>query len=204
MRHSVVELYEKAKKIAVIKGRAFEAEDFAGWYAKHILEGRGAHQTMSQAFIEYLRTTYGDSRTASHRVRQSAEINRVTITATREREEGFELGEDELEGVPRIELPNGRVPFEINEQIRAANLEAQERCMIWLRHGWNFTEGEIANCFGITESRICQRLSGIHKRLQETLLRGVSKSKPGMARQENEGMEKEQSFKMEIFSCASF
>jgi DNA-binding CsgD family transcriptional regulator len=58
-RASTPLLYERAKKAALRRGYASEADDFASWYAVKILEGKCQHQTLDQAFIDYLRETRG-------------------------------------------------------------------------------------------------------------------------------------------------
>lgn len=42
----------------------------------------------------------------------------------------------------------------------------EERAFFLLRYQYGFKEIEIAGLYGLTESRICQRLAGIHERLQ--------------------------------------
>jgi RNA polymerase sigma factor (sigma-70 family) len=47
-----------------------------------------------------------------------------------------------------------------------SGLKPSERAIIILRYFWSFTEIEIADCFGVTESRICQKLSDIHEKIK--------------------------------------
>lgn len=61
-RENIQDLYEKAAKIARIKGYVDDAEDFAGWITIKWLEGKAQHQTLSQSLIDYLRSHYGSDR----------------------------------------------------------------------------------------------------------------------------------------------
>jgi len=50
-------------------------------------------------------------------------------------------------------------------------LEGLERAIVILRYEWGFKETEVAHCFGVTESQICKRLTGIQARLSRAMAR---------------------------------
>ncbi len=51
--------------------------------------------------------------------------------------------------------------------LRDSELEGRERCILILFYEYGFTGHEIADCFGLTESRVCQILASAQSFLQE-------------------------------------
>lgn len=75
VEEKLVHLYEKAKKLSLIKKRKNkrEEEDFAGWTIERYLLGKGLKQNLDYAFIDYLRESYQCRRNVNQRTHCSIE-----------------------------------------------------------------------------------------------------------------------------------
>jgi len=121
-----------------------DAEDIAQEVLLKFCEGRGQHQTIDQAVGDLIRGKYrvlGFSRNEHRRQR--------------------------LRMVPVEDARGVAAPEAIGRDFEniIGSLQGLERVMVKLRYEWGFTAREIADCFGVTESRISQRLKGIQKGL---------------------------------------
>jgi len=70
-----------------------------------------------------------------------------------------------------------------------SGLSSLNRCVFILKNLWEFTNDEIGYCFGVTESRISQRL----KSIQETIYETLSQASDPKLSQETGSFEKSQS-----------
>jgi len=136
-----------AKLHAIRKGFDRDAEDFAQEVCLAYVRGRKA--TISQLFTDYLRQWYGDTRTLGGRIR-----SRATLFYENEPERCS----DGMLG------PDGD-----NWQCVVGFLKGSDKCIITLKYKWGLSEAEIGNCFGVTESRICQRIKGIQGRIRKRI-----------------------------------
>lgn len=157
----LIRLYKIAKSFARRKGYKHDAEDFAGWYAGLLLEGKSKHQIIGKAFIDYLRAKYGHKK--SNGQKRFNEKFKVSIISSRDYDDSYMVGEDELEG---FDLAKSHDVL----SNRVLNLlTSTERAYIWLMYVWGYSACEISECFGISEGRVSQRMKEIHKKLEEKL-----------------------------------
>lgn len=117
-----------------------------------MLEGRHQHSTIDQAVIDYLRSTYGDSRVFGDIERQNHNFP-----------DPLEPGDfDRILPMDFRRKSSNRLDFDecakrIGNQI--------DRGIFGLFFKWGLNEAEIGNLFGFSPSRVCQRL----KRIQSSI-----------------------------------
>lgn len=141
---------ERAFKYARMKypgGNIEDAKDFASWITTKRLEG--ATGTLGQLYVDFLRQEYG--RTGKSRPSRSAEKKRQSRVV--------------------MEYDSGQHadPKKTDISSYISCFHGIERAILTLCYKWEFNEAEIADCFGVTESRICQRLKGIQSRLRQRI-----------------------------------
>jgi hypothetical protein len=61
-KHSIETQYKRALRVQGLKGRkySFDTSDFPAWYIVKLLENKSQHQTLDQAFIDYLREIHNN------------------------------------------------------------------------------------------------------------------------------------------------
>jgi len=132
-----------------ITGNGMDAEDTAqsvllAWHKNNWKRG----QTIDQAVIDCLRKQSGRKGSINYNQR------------------GLLLQSESIEG--RRDLG-----YELEDREcynRFANLfRGSQRTMFLLREKWGLNEIEIADLFGVSSSRICQRFQGIQKRIQQRI-----------------------------------
>lgn len=153
-RYPTTEITEERYK--AIRGKAFEiaksygmldhAEDFAQEAAFQYSKGRKA--VMSLMFIDYIRKAFGDTRTESNK-----ELNQSRLGESRYFEEVD----------PNV---HGYEP-EMSSDIRHCqnNLTDQDRVIFTLLCKYGLSMAEIGDVLGVSESRICQHMGEIKKKL---------------------------------------
>lgn len=57
------------------------------------------------------------------------------------------------------------------------NLSPEDRCIMFLVYVWEFTLVEVADCLGYSSTRVCQKLSEVHKTVANSLGRAHPKSR---------------------------
>lgn len=134
-----------------------DSEDFQGWVILKRLEGRRAKTI--HLYYDYLRQNIGDQR------KKHFDAQRAVNKPTYFRE--YASGQVELPAACNIE--NATTMSEYNESLTriVGRLNKDERIIFNLRVVWGLTYAEIANCFGLSEGRICQRFKRIQKGIQE-------------------------------------
>jgi DNA-directed RNA polymerase specialized sigma subunit len=133
---------------ATQKGYPLEwAEDFAQEACERIFHGRKA--TVSQLLIDYVRETQGATR--------HAENKRIKLEL---HADGFD---DEVLSDPGI---TGTEPDLLNY---LNLLEGDDRAIMALKFAWDMTEPEIGAVFGVSGSRISQKVKEITARLRKRL-----------------------------------
>lgn len=129
------------------------ADDFAQEAAFALSRGRKA--TFEQLFTDFLRTGYGDTRSNSGAARSRATLTAKTIDT------------HDFGGLPTAIARDWRMPIIDRKHFKF--WDTTERCIAILRFEWGFSEAEIADCFGVTESRVCQRIKRIQGCLSERI-----------------------------------
>ena len=152
------------KNKAIISARKLglgeHAEDIAQEVVAKFASGQGRHQTVDQAVIDVARGSFGDSRYDVHQQRRN-------LTRTYE----------SLDIVANADRYGSTQSHQFDYPRIIDKLKSIERAIIVLRYEWGFKETEIAHCFGVTESRISQRLT----RIQIGLRYGMAAEEQGEA-----------------------
>jgi RNA polymerase sigma factor (sigma-70 family) len=138
--------WEKLRRSAFIAARKLgangvDADDFANEAMLAWLEGHWRGQTVNQAVISAYRKIYGRGKA------------RMTYV---------ELDHDE----PRESQAHG---FDYNAWV--SELEERDRAMIKLKYEWGMEGIEIADLFGISKSRVSQRLKILEGKMKERMER---------------------------------
>jgi len=143
-----------------------DAEEFSQEYALMLFE-KGWRQTPDQACIDYVRKRFGRTGTVSNINGKGREQSLSHLATT--------YGESFIERIIGFE-PD---PSERRESVeRFTDLfEGRDRVIFLLRYKWGFMNNEIGHCFGITESRICQRLTEMEKRIQTSVQKKIPRRK---------------------------
>lgn len=160
-------LHGKLKTSATRLGFGYEAEEIAQAVRLRMLEGRHQHATCDQAVIDYLRAEYGRKGEPGYDLKQA-------LTLKRQSWEEYII---QHPGQFRTELGHGSIAFDLLKHIRG-----QDRAMFLLTHYWGFNEIEIGNLFGISPSRVCQRLQRVPKCVQS----GIKAEKSAYRKREME------------------
>lgn len=155
---------ERAHYVASKFGRSDLAEDFTQEMFLAFAEGRhGA--TVDQLFIDYLRKTFGRSGTSGGEQRKLIAARTFSLDEPVGDHPDSPLGHD-LVGDPRGDLELGR------EYGRIVGLLAgRDRELVELYYSEGWTLKEIAEKYGVTESRMSHKLSWILSKLRERLKR---------------------------------
>lgn len=138
-------LWERARYAAGKFGFAEHSEDFAQDVLLKFSEGRGRHQTIDQAVIDAIRTRFGRPGLPGHAQRHALE-SAVPID--------FEDGEPTIRAAVRGPQGDG-----IDFERLLRGLDARTREIFELRFGEGWTQLEIGQRLGITESRVNQILA---------------------------------------------
>lgn len=158
---------ERLKSYARGRGYPQLADDFSQEAIAKYLQGRKA--TFEQLLTDFLRAEYGDTRPHNCNARSRATHGMQSLDT------------HDFGNLPVAIGSFGRDADGIREYL--GGLEPDQRCIIILRYVWSFREAEIADCFGVTESRICQRL----KRIQSCISARIAKEKNPGANREGPG-----------------
>lgn len=118
---------------------------------RYIEKGKG--QTVDQAITDYLRRTFGDTRSKHYQLMRDIKWGDKRVDA-------LAAG-----AMPRIYQQNNDEFEHLLEKIK----KSEDRAIIVLSFMWGLTNHEIGYCFGVTESRICQRVKEIQKRVSKAL-----------------------------------
>lgn len=149
---------------ATRRGFTEQSEDLAHDVILSWLEGGGQHQTIDHAVIDAVRRTHGRSGTPGHEQRRNLEQRAERVDALANRP-GPAVDRDSCHDFERLIKP----------------LESIDRAIVCLRFIWGFSEIEIASLFGITESRVCQRLGAVFNRLRHVARKGERAPEAGQA-----------------------
>lgn len=146
----------KAANLARAWGNPEDADDASQYVIEQRLKGRKGR--VSNILIDYLRVTHGSTRVSGGCKGQKRET-RAAFSG-----EGLEVAD------PRVVDPGARIDGE--HLLR--NLDSTSRAVFLLMHVWGLYEAEIGNLFGVSESRISQRLKGVESCLSKAQKEGRS------------------------------
>lgn len=149
-KEQIIDFNKKANNYAIRKGHRQISEDFASWATIKFIEGRKAR--IKDLYVDYLREEYGDVRSISGL--QKSNSRRFAKEYNDGEHKRFDIG---YTGYERL-------------FVRSRTDDTSRACLI-LYFYWGLDENEIANCFGVTRARICQRI----KRAQECLCKRIEK-----------------------------
>lgn len=153
---------KRAMYVAKKNGHAEHAEDFAQEVLLAFTKGRAA--TIDQLFVDYLRRHLGDSRTPGGRAQQVARGGTVSLDE-QVSEGGRSLLRHELIGSPERAAPG------VGDRGRAAHLFAGVEADIYqLAFVEELPLSEIGALLGVSESRVCQRVKEMQKRIRDHFL----------------------------------
>lgn len=134
---------------AARNGFSEQSEDLAHDVLVNWLEGHGQHQTVDQSVIDAIRRACGRPGTPGFECRRNVErpVDGLDALASR--------------ASPQIH-PDSDADFERLIE----PLESIQRAIVCLRFQWGFSEIEIGRAFGVSQSRISQRLSAALSRIE--------------------------------------
>lgn len=148
-------LYDKILRTCQRWGLSQDAEDIAQTVILGYLEGRSTHQMIKHSIIDVLRAQQGrkGSRVLSEKknLRHAMPIKNELLEAPEP--------DGHIKGFSKIHELDFRKKIEV--------LAPNEHCMIFLIVVWGFTQSEVADCFGTSESWVCQKLAVIKEKLIE-------------------------------------
>lgn len=123
-------------------GSGYE-EDFAQFVCLGVFQNRTS--TLRQFYVDFLRSYFGDQRKEPGMVKSNRRLQRY-------------------ESKDPDEIPQRTESFvEFDEALSQLRLEKMQRCCLVLYHLWEFELNEIGHCLGVSESRVCQMLSGVKR-----------------------------------------
>lgn len=142
----------KAKRWAKSYGFGQESEDIAQSVLLKYIKNKEIR--VACACIDYVRHEYG--RTGKN----ASSLQKQRIN---EKRNYVEIDAD-LYG---SESHDNMVASNIDFSTFQTKLKSKERAIVTLKYKWDLTEKEIGDCFGVSESRICQILKEIKAKLSE-------------------------------------
>lgn len=155
----IKQLIERLKRYAVKRGYPQLADDFA--QEAFIALSRGRKAKTKHLFIDFLRSEYGDTRNIGGAARSRASFGSVELDLNGSGECLAAVGStggvrDSLVTDPRTEATS-----QLGQGWRDwLVLGRRDEEICFLRYDAELSEREIAEMFGVTESRVCQILGG--------------------------------------------
>jgi len=151
-----------------LSGGLGDAEDCVQEILVRMYGGRHKHSTIDQAVIDYLRSTYGDSRVYSH-----DERNNLNFAVS------IETGGTSLERLLRNDAGGESLErLNLDECAGWIGNKIDRGCLV-LFYKWGLNEAEIGYLFGFSESRVSQRLKRIQKCISARLKIKASRERAG-------------------------
>ena len=154
---------DRCRKLAILRGHKQVAEDFAQYAALRVFQGRKA--TVEQLLIDYLRSEYGCTGIRS---------NSKQLLKCNERKHATPIdNENPIEDFARRNSNHVRSFRDFEPFFKF--ISQIDRSILKLFYEWGFDESEIADCFGVTKSRICQRLQRVQSSLSKIIKKEESR-----------------------------
>lgn len=180
-----------------------DAEDFATEYYMRVMQGK--KQTLKQYYIDYLRRTFGDTRTPSGKLKSNS--RRFGDGEAEGQSEVFGGCDFQHRGSLERSLGDNREIRQQLTKIRNVAGKTSVACFLLFKK-FGLSLQEIADVFGVSESRISQRTTKVEaaiakiKRREESRMERLQAKKtcggPRLGEKANCEMEKRKPRKMEI------
>lgn len=148
-----IRLKKKAERCAADLGFAHEKEDIAQDVLLQMLEKPG--RPVRYATIDAIRERTGRKGDISYEARQVLNLS-------------VSNGTEHIEWEP--ESLSGRLEARLEVESLLGSVNGANRAIWLLTYQWGLSEKEIGYLFGVSESRICQRLRRIQARLSQSVL----------------------------------
>ena len=149
------QITSRARQWAESNGFKTESDDIVQHVLLQIAQKR--RTDISKICIDYLRLTYGRTGKGKSKTQNSKYHEKRAY-------------EDINDGIYRLETTYDINIDAMDFQVIQRYIKTKERAILTLRFKWGFSEKEIADCFGLTESRVCQILSDIEIKIKKKLL----------------------------------
>jgi len=133
-----------------------DARDVLQEYECCLLEGKALNQKPKYFVIDYLRKHNADKRYLSNNVISQFE----------------ERGQAIVGGLPRFKLSSGQDYFEYGKFIKG-----RDKIVFNLFYRWGINETEISNIFGVSLSRVSQRVKRISERIRKKIKKEKQREK---------------------------
>lgn len=156
----IKQFQKRAMYVARKRGRPELAEDFA--QEIFVAFARGRRATIEQLFVDFLRQHQGDSRTPGGRAMQVARARAVSLDEPCE--DGGQVLRHELVGRPE------RGPDDLLDHLGCSGLFEGEDVQLYRLHFIEQRQNtDIADLYGVSESRISQRVNRMRERIRQEL-----------------------------------
>jgi len=157
----IYKIRSRAMKVAAVKNFHHHAEDFASYcvYKKMTLQ----HDKLNYDYLwmNYAQNTFGDWGSKAGRQKVIAEQSAFQIVEKNPEEgEALAIGGYARETVEKIDF---------RQLADRYALQKEERIIFILYFRWGFNQQDIADLYGVSESRICQRMSVIFGKIRSQL-----------------------------------
>ena len=129
-----------------------DADDCIQEILLRLHDGKHQRATVDQMVIDYVRATHGDKRILSYTERQN--IDRA-----------YSFEPRDFERLLSVDCGGERVARVDYSDVRRWIGDKTDRAAFILYVEWGLSEAEIGNLFGFSESRVCQRIQRVQKRL---------------------------------------
>jgi DNA-directed RNA polymerase specialized sigma24 family protein len=148
---------ERAKIAARKKGFYEDADDLAQSLILAMLEGRHKHATIDQAIIDVIRAEHGRPSSGSFAAKKALRQGVKHLS------DADNLKFRSVD--PRKRMDDG---LDYTRMVKALP-KREDKIIFILHHKWGFLNAEIGEMFGVTNTRINQRLAAIHRNLRVML-----------------------------------
>lgn len=160
----ILKFQKRGKYVAAKRGYPELADDFAQELLLTFVENPDRHSTVEQLFIDYLRGTYGDTRSHLGTERSRTEHTMLSLD-TQANQSEREISLYDVLAAPQPDSESERTRRECSILFGGREAEIYDAYFVDEE-----VEKSIGERFGITESRVSQILKPMKKEIQEYYL----------------------------------